>query len=949
MKGLRLAVQTIGLALCLQTPLWPQSSCPVLDTHQVVPGVNIFNAQQEVYLGDAIDASLGQDLVIENDPVVTARLQAIVDHLAQVLPPSPSKFRVALVKLPTANAFSTVGGRIYVGRKLVALTQNEDELAYVLAHEMGHLVSEHTAIAISDGFAVVLGMKQVGDQKDVVDKWNEYLSNRRRVHASGSNVRRAEKIEQATQVQADSVAVYLITRGGYDPRAAAAYFDRLAETKGNVGGFWSDLFGKTSEDSKRLREMLQNPTPMPASCAQPRPGAATGYIAWRDSVINFTATRNAEVIPGLIRKRALTQRLAPAITAIHISPDGKYVLAQDDSGMFVLTREPLKSLFHILAWDAKTAMFTPDSQSIVYSIGGFGESPRVEKWNIASQQRTEVHEIHVGKGCLNPSLSPDGKNLTCIIDPGSTDTFRLDLVVYDTTTGTEVWRHNNWWSPGIMTGGYLESLNLMFGLEKRWEHELPIRFSPDGRYLVAHALLNSVGVDLASRSTISLSNGIKNLMEQNVFTFLGNDRFIGLKDGYSGNARIVKFPSGETVADDLHIGNATPSSVMRGNYIALRPLKKNPVGLMDINRKEIVVASRNTGLDVWDNSCIAELVDGTIANFDLSTNKTVEQAQLPQAPLARLTAGGASPDLNWLAMSQRTRGGVWNLQTGQLVYRVMGFGGTYFDPGGLYADFYKVPDSRRTVGELSLPTPHFEPKQTLEDKVWAWQSGKYLVENVPEHEKDWNGNITTEIHDVRDGKLLWSKQFSDIGIGRSVTAESHALVLFWPAASKVFSSLVKDDPDAAAKLKAYHDKEGIVFVQAIDLENGKVQSTTVLDTGQNSFRIESIKLAGSRLIIADRQHRVSVYSLEGKRLATVPGRSFHFSSDRMLVDEDSQSERLSLYDMSTFEKRAQYVFGSPVIVAEFSADSKRLLITTADQTVYLIDPNVSSTASSVNQ
>jgi len=107
-------------------------------------------------------------------------------------------------------------------------------------------------------------------------------------------------------------------------------------------------------------------------------------------------------------------------------------------------------------------MFTSDSQSIVYSIGGFGESPRVEKWNIASHQRTEVHEIHVGKGCLNPSLSPDGKNLACIIDPGSTDTFRLDLVVYDTTTGTEVWRHNNWWSPGIMTGGYLESLNLNY-------------------------------------------------------------------------------------------------------------------------------------------------------------------------------------------------------------------------------------------------------------------------------------------------------------------------------------------------------------------------------------------------------------------------------------------------------------------------------------------------------
>jgi WD40 repeat protein len=174
-------------------------------------------------------------------------------------------------------------------------------------------------------------------------------------------------------------------------------------------------------------------------------------------------------------------------------------------------------------------------------------------------------------------------------------------------------------------------------------------------------------------------------------------------------------------------------------------------------------------------------------------------------------------------------------------------------------------------------------------------------------------------------------------------------VLFWPAALKVFSALVKDDPDAAAKLKAYHDKEGIVFVQVIDLENGKVQSTTALDTGKNSFRIESIKLAGSRLIIADSQNRVSVYSLEGKRLATVPGRSFRFSSDRLLVDEGAQSERLSLYDLSTFEKRAEYVFGSPVIVTEFSGDGKRLLITTADQTVYLLDLTVSSMASTSRQ
>ncbi|HYV75373.1 MAG TPA: hypothetical protein VFB24_14040, partial [Candidatus Binatia bacterium] len=91
----------------------------------------------------------------------------------------------------------------------------------------------------------------------------------------------------------------------------------------------------------------------------------------------------------------------------------------------------------------------------------------------------------------------------------------------------------------------------------------------------------------------------------------------------------------------------------------------------------------------------------------------------------------------------------------------------------------------------------------------------------------------------------------------------------------------------AAKLKAYHDKEGIAFLQVIDLENGKVQSTTVLDTGKDSFRPESIRVVGSRLIIADNQNRVSVYSLEGKRLASFPGHSFHFTGDLLLIDEDS--------------------------------------------------------------
>jgi len=260
---------------------------------------------------------------------------------------------------------------------------------------------------------------------------------------------KAEKSAEAVEIQADAIAIYLIIRSGYSPQAMPDFFDRLTESKGKTGGIWSDLFGETTQDSKRLREMLKTAKPMPAACVQPRSESAGQYAAWRNSVIEYIPARNKETLPGLISKRALTQCLIPTINSVHISPDGKYVLAQDESGIFVLTRQPLKPLFHIDAWDASLAKFTPDSLGIVYDIGGIGESPRVEKWDIASQKRIEVHKIYVAKECHTHGLSPDGRTLVCVNEeatpglqfnagPG------LDLDLYDAATGTSYWHEKVW-------------------------------------------------------------------------------------------------------------------------------------------------------------------------------------------------------------------------------------------------------------------------------------------------------------------------------------------------------------------------------------------------------------------------------------------------------------------------------------------------------------------------
>jgi predicted Zn-dependent protease len=84
-----------------------------------------------------------------SDDVVTLydnlAIQSYVNRLGQRFAPADSNilftFRLVATPIPYAEALST--GTIYLSTGLVALLDNEAQLAYVLAHEMGHVYKEH--------------------------------------------------------------------------------------------------------------------------------------------------------------------------------------------------------------------------------------------------------------------------------------------------------------------------------------------------------------------------------------------------------------------------------------------------------------------------------------------------------------------------------------------------------------------------------------------------------------------------------------------------------------------------------------------------------------------------------------------------------------------------------------------------------------------------------------
>ncbi|MEE9544241.1 MAG: M48 family metalloprotease, partial [Rhodospirillales bacterium] len=57
------------------------------------------------------------------------------------------------------NAFALPGGYVYITRGLLALADNEAEMAGVLAHEIGHITARHTAQRYSQAMATNLGLR----------------------------------------------------------------------------------------------------------------------------------------------------------------------------------------------------------------------------------------------------------------------------------------------------------------------------------------------------------------------------------------------------------------------------------------------------------------------------------------------------------------------------------------------------------------------------------------------------------------------------------------------------------------------------------------------------------------------------------------------------------------------------------------------------------------------
>lgn len=101
--------------------------------------------RSEESFGREMAARFVQQMPRTSDEALRGRIAAIGERLAKTPQAASRSFRFDVVEAPTANAYALPGGYVFVTRRLAGLCADDGELAFLLGHEMGHILARHFA------------------------------------------------------------------------------------------------------------------------------------------------------------------------------------------------------------------------------------------------------------------------------------------------------------------------------------------------------------------------------------------------------------------------------------------------------------------------------------------------------------------------------------------------------------------------------------------------------------------------------------------------------------------------------------------------------------------------------------------------------------------------------------------------------------------------------------
>jgi predicted Zn-dependent protease len=183
----------------------------------------LMSPQQENTVGAQEHEKIVKQYGLYEDARVNNYVREIGNRVTQKTERPDVKYKFYVLDSPIVNAFALPGGYIYISRGLLALANNEAQVAAVLAHEAGHITGRHSAERYSRGVVTSLGAGVLG----------AVLGSKEASQALGVGANLyLSSYSRSQENEADTLGLRYMTQGGYDPDEMAAFLSALQAQSG---------------------------------------------------------------------------------------------------------------------------------------------------------------------------------------------------------------------------------------------------------------------------------------------------------------------------------------------------------------------------------------------------------------------------------------------------------------------------------------------------------------------------------------------------------------------------------------------------------------------------------------------------------------------------------------------------------------------------------------------
>jgi predicted Zn-dependent protease len=266
------------------------------------PAETSLSRSDEFRLGAMVAKELRDQNVLIEDPEVSEYINDIGKRLASQSEMGGEYFHYFVIRDTTINAFAVTGGYVFFNAGLVLATENESELAGVMAHETAHITQHHIARMLADQSrqslttaaamigAILLGALAGGGQ----------ATEGAIVAAQGLAVQHQINFTRDNEWEADRVGIGYLAAAGFDPSGMGDMFENMARHQGLAATYIPAMLVDHPLDSERIAEQRARAAQFPARSGHD----SQSYELIHERVRVLTATGDTDLAQQYAQKIA---------------------------------------------------------------------------------------------------------------------------------------------------------------------------------------------------------------------------------------------------------------------------------------------------------------------------------------------------------------------------------------------------------------------------------------------------------------------------------------------------------------------------------------------------------------------------------------------------------------------------------------------------------------------